>query len=149
VKQTTSAREEILVLLSTAKAFYRQDKLGGVALCEQMAIQHGVKIRGLTPSSEWVKQRAQELANCIELRYIPEELQTQLSIFIFDRKSSLILETKDDSADSAYEAAGFVTYSNSPSTVSAYVSIFEMLWRQSGMRNLKISFILQKTSWIG
>ena len=30
VKLTTSAREEILVLLSTAKAFYRQDKLEGL-----------------------------------------------------------------------------------------------------------------------
>jgi two-component system, OmpR family, sensor histidine kinase VicK len=132
MKLTTSAREEILVLLSTGKAFYRQDKLGALVLGEQMANQ-GVKIRLLTPSSDWVKQRAQELARYIELRYIPEELQTQLSIFIYDRKSSLIVETKDDSADSAYEAAGFVTYSNSPSTVSSYLSIFETLWKQSGM----------------
>jgi hypothetical protein len=42
---------------SEAKAFYRQDKLGAVLLVEQMAIQHGVKIRFLTPSSDWIKQQ--------------------------------------------------------------------------------------------
>ncbi|MGA9151464.1 MAG: hypothetical protein WBZ36_12875, partial [Candidatus Nitrosopolaris sp.] len=132
IKLVTSAREEILILYSTAKAFYRQDKLGNVALVEQMAIQ-GVKIRVLTPSSDWIKQQAQELAKHIEIRYIPEELQTQLTICIFDRKSSLIAETKDDSKGSSYEALGFGTFSNSPSTVSSYVSIFETLWKQSGM----------------
>jgi hypothetical protein len=66
-------------------------------------------------------------------RYIPEELQTQLTIATFDRKSSLIVETKDDSKDSSYKAVGFSTFSNSPSTVSSYVSIFETLWKQSGM----------------
>jgi peptidoglycan hydrolase CwlO-like protein len=29
--------------------------------------------------------------------------------------------------------AGLVTFSTSPSTVSSYVSIFETLWKQSGM----------------
>ena len=37
------------------------------------------------------------------------------------------------SKDSPYEALGFGTFSNSPSTVASYVSIFETLWKQSGM----------------
>jgi len=49
---------------------------------------------------------------------------------IVDRKSSLIVEVKYDSKDSSYEA---MHCSNSPSTVASYVSIFEMLWKQSGM----------------
>jgi Mg2+ and Co2+ transporter CorA len=73
------------------------------------------------------------LAKHIEIRYIPEELQTQLTICVFDRKLLLIVETKDDSKNSSYEAQGLATYSNSASTVSSYVSIFETLWKQSGM----------------
>jgi hypothetical protein len=98
-----------------------------------MAIWHAVKVRILTPSSDWIKQQAQELAKYIELRYIPEEFQTQLTICIIDRKSSVIVPTKDDSKDSSYESIGFGTFSNGASTVSSYVSIFETLWTQSGM----------------
>ena len=98
-----------------------------------MAIWHGVKVRILTPSSDWIKQQAQELAKYIELRYIPEEFQTRLTICIIDRKSSVITTTKDDSKDSSYEAIGFGTFSNNASTISSYVTIFETLWKQSGM----------------
>jgi hypothetical protein len=63
----------------------------------------------------------------------PEELQTKITIVVVDRKSSLIVEVKDDSKDSSYEAMGLGTFSNSPSTVASYVSIFETLWKQSGM----------------
>ena len=38
----TSAREEFLVLFSTARAFYRNFKLGHDRLAEELAIQHGV-----------------------------------------------------------------------------------------------------------
>ena len=133
MKLVSLAREEILILYSTAKAFYRQGKLGAVVLGERMAIQHGVKIRILTPSSDWVKQQAHELPKCIELRYIPEELQTKITIAIIDRKLSTVIEVKDDTKDSFFEAIGLGTFSNSPSTVASYVSIFETLWKQSGM----------------
>ncbi len=61
VKLITSTREEILILFSTANAFYRQAKLRVMVLLEQTAIQYGIKIRILTPSSDWIKQEAQEL----------------------------------------------------------------------------------------
>ena len=49
MKLATSVREEMLVLYSTAKAFYRQSKLGTIAIAKEMAVRHGVKIRALTP----------------------------------------------------------------------------------------------------
>jgi two-component system sensor histidine kinase VicK len=133
VKLATSTREEILVLYPTANAFYRLGKLGIIALAEETAIQHGVKIRFLTPSSDSIKQLAQEFGKYIDIRYIPEELQTQIAIAVVDRKSSLVVEIKDDSKNSSYEAMGLGTFSNSASTVSSYVTIFETLWKQSGM----------------
>ena len=45
----------------------------------------------------------------------------------------MVVELKDDSKNSWYEAMGLATFSNSASTVSSYVSIFETLWKQSGM----------------
>jgi hypothetical protein len=98
-----------------------------------MATNHRVKIRLLTHLSDWVKQQLQKWGEFADIRFIPEELQTQISIAIFDRKSCLVFETKDDSKNSYYEAMGLVTVSNSASTVSSYVSIFETLWKQSGM----------------
>jgi two-component system sensor histidine kinase VicK len=92
-----------------------------------------VKIRILTPVDDSIAQQAQELGKYVDIRYIPEELQTQITVFIVDRKSSIVAELKDDTKVSVYEAIGLGTYSNSASTVSSYVSIFETLWRQSGM----------------
>ena len=77
--------------------------------------------------------QATELGKYIDIRYIPRELQTQVSIFLVDRKFSLVAELKDDVKQSVYEAISFATYSNSASTVSSYVSIFERLWRQTEM----------------
>jgi two-component system, OmpR family, sensor histidine kinase VicK len=47
-----------------------------------------------------------------------------------DRKSSLVVELKDDTKESSYEAMGLGTYSNRKETVLSYVSIFESLWKQ-------------------
>jgi hypothetical protein len=128
-----SAREEMLILFSTAKAFLRQTNLGGREIGKEVASKYGVKIRILTPYDDSIKQQAHQhhLQEYADVRYIPEELQTQISIVIVDRKSSVVIETKDDTKDSSYEAIDLGTYSNSASTVSSYVSIFETLWRQS------------------
>jgi signal transduction histidine kinase len=48
-----------------------------------------------------------------------------------DRKESVIVESKDDSKVSSYDAAGISTCSNSKSIVSSCVSIFESLWNQT------------------
>ncbi|MFY9872070.1 MAG: hypothetical protein WAK17_20360 [Candidatus Nitrosopolaris sp.] len=128
-----SAREELLVLFSTARAFYRNYKLGHHRLAEEMAIQHGVKFRVLTPFDDSIKELVQDVAKYADIRYIPEELQTKITIAIIDRKVSHVIEVKDDTKDSFFEAIGLATFSNSPSTVASYVSIFETLWKQSGM----------------
>jgi len=80
-----------------------------------------------------IKQQAQEFGKYVDIRYIPEELQTQITILVVDRKSSIVVEVKDDNRNSSYDAIGLATYSNSASTISSYVSIFETLWRQTGM----------------
>ena len=50
---------------------------------------------------------------------------------VVDRRESLIIETKDDSKDNSYEAAGLAAYSNSKPIALAYASIFDSLWKQT------------------
>jgi len=50
---------------------------------------------------------------------------------IADKKYSLTVELKDDSKQTSTGAIGLATYSDSPSTVLSYASIFESLWTQT------------------
>jgi two-component system, OmpR family, sensor histidine kinase VicK len=53
--------------------------------------------------------------------------------------SSLVVELRDDTKESSYEAMGLGTYSNRKEIVLSYVSIFESLWKQSELyEELKI-----------
>jgi two-component system sensor histidine kinase VicK len=112
---------------------YRQSNLGALQALEEVAIKSRLKIRVLTPFDDSIKQIVQDLTKYFDVRYIPEELQTKITIAIIDRKWSIVVELKDDSKDSSYEAMGLATFSNSASTVLSYVIIFETLWKQSGM----------------
>jgi len=127
-----SAREEVLVLYSTAKAFLRQWDIGTGEILREVVKKYGVKVRILAPPGDSVLQQlVAKFRLYANIRYIPEELQTKITIAVFDRKSSLIVEIKDDTKNSSYDAMGLGMYSNSESSVSSYVSIFETLWRQS------------------
>jgi hypothetical protein len=48
---------------------------------------------------------------------------------VVDRKHSKVMELKDDSKPTFYEAIGLSTYSNSKAGVLSYVAIFEKLWK--------------------
>jgi signal transduction histidine kinase len=129
-----AARDEILIIFSTANAFYRQVTLETIQSLREVVEERGVKIRILTPKEESIEQSVQILKQQhrkIDIRYIEPGLQTQVTVLVVDRKSSLVVELKDDTKGSSYEAMGFGTYSNRKATVLSYVSIFESLWKQS------------------
>jgi signal transduction histidine kinase len=141
-----AAEEEVLVILSSANAFHRQEYLGATQFLRDIAKDRGVKVRILTPSDDlisetyrrWTEQLTQpeqkeQSSNQqkIDVRFIEPYLQTRVSTLIVDRKFSLSVELKDDDAQKSYEAMGLATYSNSKPTVLSYVSIFENLWRQN------------------
>jgi two-component system, OmpR family, sensor histidine kinase VicK len=145
-----SATNEILIIFSTANAFHRQEYRGGMQLLKEAASRRRVKIRILTPKDNLIEETVQKLrtykieggeqeeeekeqglSNQIEIRYIERPLQTKISILVVDSKFSLVVELKDDTKETSYEAMGLATYSNSKSTVLSYASIFESLWRQT------------------
>jgi signal transduction histidine kinase len=150
-----SAREELLLLYSSANAFHRQEYVGAIQSLKEAAYERGVSVRILTPaddsiiktSQRWTEQQQQQPQQPqpeqqeqehpslnqqkINMRFIEPYLQTKVSLLIADRKFSLAIELKDDAAQKSYEAVGLATYSNSKPTVLSYVSIFENLWKQT------------------
>jgi signal transduction histidine kinase len=130
-----SAKEEILIIFSTANAFRRQEKAGAVDLVIRSAKSKNVEVRILSPFDEYVTNLIEKIKKeekiRIEIRSIKEPLQTKVSVLIVDRRLLLSAELKDDSKKTSLEAIGLATYSNSKATVLSYASIFESLWNQT------------------
>src|SRR5215831_13141552 len=126
-----AAKDEILIIHSSANAFHRQVKSDAIESLREIVQERGVKARILTPKGSDETIRKLRQYQKIEVRYIEPGLQTNVTIVVVDRKSSLVVELKDDEKESSYEAMGFGTYSNRKTTVLSYVSIFESLWKQS------------------
>ena len=130
-----SAKEEILIIFSTANAFRRQEKAGAVDLVIRLAKSKNVKARILSPFDEYVTNLIDKIKKeekiRMEIRSIKEPLQTKVSVLIVDRRLLLSAELKDDSKETSLEAIGLATYSNSKATVLSYASIFESLWNQT------------------
>jgi hypothetical protein len=140
------AGEEILILFSTANAFRRQVKAGALALLKEAASQRSVKIKILVLvddnneaiiAANETRRQLNELG--IDIRQIKKEeeiysLQNKLTLLIVDQSVCLTVELEEDKEEeTSEEAIGLATYSNSESTIFAYMSIFENLWMHTKM----------------
>ena len=126
-----SAESEILVIMSTSKAFHRQAESGTFQLLKELGdAKPWIIIKILTPKDNEMERLITILnkPNFI-IQYI--EPLSKVSILVIDRKQSLVAETKDDAKQIISEAVGFVTYSNSAPTVLSYVAIFDSIWKQT------------------
>ena len=126
-----SAESEILVIMSTSKAFHRQTESGTFKLLKELGnTKPWIIIKILTPKDNEIERlitilnKPNFVVRCIEPL-------SKVSILVIDRKQSLVAETKDDTKQIISEAVGFVTYSNSPPTVLSYVAIFDSIWKQT------------------
>jgi signal transduction histidine kinase len=153
-----SSKEEILTIFSTSNAFFRQERVGGIALLNEVAKYGNRNVRILVPYHAKIEDliKSWEISNNttinnkdktqkIAIRFLDPALQTKISLLIVDRKSSLAVELKDDRQEIIQHAIGLSSYSNSKSTVLSYVSIFETLWQQTEMyEHLKVHDKMQK-----
>jgi signal transduction histidine kinase len=130
-----SAAREVLLVFPTIGAFIRQEKMGVLQSCEEIAKQHNVHVRILMPTDKSTVQTVQHLRQnypkFIDIRYIEEAIGTKATILVVDRDHSLVMELRDDSKQTFDEAIGLSTYSNSKAGVLSYVAIFEKLWQQT------------------
>ena len=138
------ANKEILILFSSARAFYRQDRVGRIdALIRAVLRNPNLKIKILTPMIGNINKHALQKLSAvrernqtryhIDVRQIEPSIQTRVTVLIIDRKYSLIVELKDDEKNESSKAVGLATYSNSGPTVLSYASIFESLWMQTDL----------------
>jgi two-component system, OmpR family, sensor histidine kinase VicK len=133
----SSAKEEIMMMLPTG-AFQREDKTDQGILSLKEATRKGVKVRVLMPTEgreeeevhDQIKGLTEKGLNIKAVRF-PQE-QIRIKVLVVDRKSSLVVELKDDSkADFAEGAIGVAVYGTSRPTVLSYVTIFDSFWEQS------------------
>src|SRR5919106_1186967 len=102
-----SATDEILLILPTANALLREERIGIIELLIEAAEKRNTQVRRIELESE-----------------------IKSTIVVVDRKASLITELRDDSKDNIVDAIGLANYSTSKPTVLSYVSIFEKFWNQ-------------------
>lgn len=128
-----SASDEALRIFSSINAFRRQARIGVLHLFKK-SIEHGVKIRVLIPADY---QQITQIINEVNLvlpelsiRSVDMSLQNTIGILVVDRTQSLIIETKDDTKDNSYDAAGLGAYSDSKPIALSYAAIFDSLWKQ-------------------
>jgi two-component system sensor histidine kinase VicK len=129
-----SANKEIDTLFSSTNAFKRQAEMGALRLLNNAAEGRQVAVRLMVPSSdnmgEFIEKTRVAMPR-VDMRTFSASLGTRISILVVDKKECVILELKDDSQKSSYEAVGLSIYSKSPSIVSSYLSVFESFWKQA------------------
>ena len=152
-----SAEKEILLIFPTANAIIRQEKMGIIKCLAEAAMSRNIQVRILMPEvnlgnnnpaieeSKQPQQRQDNPNNTLNIRYLQQLSDTKATILIADRKVSLVIELRDDSKSTFYEAIGLSTYSSSKAGVLSYVSIFENLWIQTELyEKLKVHDKMQK-----
>ena len=130
-----SAKEELLVVFPTLNSFRRNMRTGiSMQLLNQEYSRNNVILRILTPVDNQIMQIIEELKKVffrLDVRALNESTESNRVVIVLgDRKESIIVETKDDTKDNMYEAAGLSIYSNNKSIVLSYLAIFETLWKQ-------------------
>jgi signal transduction histidine kinase len=130
-----SAKEEVLIMFSSANAVRRQIEIGGLQLLKEASEDHGAKVRVLIPGDRGITsttiKEAKSTYPQVDIRSIDKNVETRITIVLVDKRECVIVELKDDTKDNSYNASGLTTYSNSKSIVSSYASIFESFWKQS------------------
>ncbi len=99
------------------------------------AVERGVRVRILIPADQneviQIVNEVNLVLPQLDIGGVDKSLESTVGILVVDRKESLIIETKDDSKDNSYDAAGLAPYSNSKPIALAYASIFDSLWKQT------------------
>ena len=128
-----SAKQDVMVMLSSPNTFRRQIAMGGLEVIQQ-AVRNGARVKLLIPSDRYVAQTLSQVKSALpkaEFRAMDATLTTSITIVLVDQKECMFFELKDDSATDSRQAVGLALYSDSKSIVSSYNAILEAIWKQS------------------
>ena len=146
VDLTKSVKKEALFFLPNAKSMLRIDKLGVVDYLIKASQKSDTTIIRLVCSfsdenSEIISKITEnapriKVVNGIDLPY---------GMYIVDSERAFRVELKEPSADTFSEGIGIAVYSNRPSTVNFFKSVFELLWNERMLNEqLKTNEKIQK-----
>jgi two-component system sensor histidine kinase VicK len=132
--QLMSAKDEILLLFSTANSFYRAKYGGMLNLLRQIPNDVSVKVLIHAQDNlegDTIKEELRQSLRQVRVQYVTKPLQTKIVALVVDQATSLAIEINDDTKKTFEEASGLAIYSNTEMTISSCMSIFETLWIQS------------------
>lgn len=141
-----SVKKEALFFLPNDKAMVRIDKLGIVDyLIKALQKSDTTIIRVVCPLSSENAEVTNKIAKNAPRIQILNGNNYKYGIYVVDNQKALRVELKVPSADTFSEAIGFAVYSNRPSTVSFFRSVFELLWNERMLNEqLKLHDKMQK-----
>jgi len=130
-----SSMDEVLILFPTVNALRRAENQGLLELLGKVR-ERGVNVRILIhvnddKTREMTQKKFNEKNLKINMQYITRDLQTTMTTMVVDQAVCLSIEVNDETKENFEDTTGLATYSNSESTVSSCISIFETLWIQS------------------
>ncbi len=154
ISHVQKATEEILIILPSINAFFRYGKIDIFDIIEKKLLHNNYNntnsyekdsnrllVKILTPANNKLEKDITSIYNRIkntkkqkgniEFRRIESLSAINTGCIIIDKKDLLVIELKDDSKNSFLEAIGSSIYSNTPTTVFSYISIFDTLWTQT------------------
>jgi signal transduction histidine kinase len=124
-----SVKKEALILLPSAKAMIRVDRLGVIDHIIN-ASQRGATVKIICPFSEEnskVTRKIDEQASAVK---VLNGNNSPYGMYIMDGEKFLRAEVKEPQAETFSEAIGFAVYSNSKLSVDSFRSVFELLWNE-------------------
>jgi two-component system, OmpR family, sensor histidine kinase VicK len=141
-----SVKNEALFFLPNDKAMVRIDKLGIVDhLIKASQKSDTTIIRVVCPLSNENAEVTNKIAKNAPRIQILNGNNYKYGIYVVDNQKAIRVELKVPSADTFSEAIGFAVYSNRPSTVSFFRSVFELLWNERMLNEqLKLHDKMQK-----
>jgi signal transduction histidine kinase len=148
------ATKEILIILPSINAFFRYGKIGIFSILEKKLLNinnnnirneeensNKLLVKILTPTNNKLEKCITNIYNRIkktnkkkeniEFRRVESLSQINTAYIIIDKKDLLVIDLKDDSKNNFLDAIGSSIYSNTPTTVFSYISIFDTLWTQT------------------
>jgi two-component system sensor histidine kinase VicK len=129
-----SAKEEVLLMFSTASAFRRQAKMGGLQVLLRTIQENHAKVRILIPDDGSAAELIEQINRVLphgSIRVMDGRLGTSITALITDRKQLMLFELKDDTKETSYEAVGLTLHLDSRTLAVSYASIFDNLWKQT------------------
>ena len=139
----TQARGEIMLLLPSAGAFHRDEKIGIIDLL-RAAAERGVKVSVLGPIDPLIQkvlpgfeaERTKNgTSNPISYRVTSETTSRNTTkLLVTDRSASLVIEVRDPSKPDFVDAIGGATYTTIDPTVRADIHFFERVRDEIDLR---------------